>query len=199
MNRKITLHAPEPATPGTDDIFRAMKERRAYVDMTIEDFQALYAHACRIARDRLLFSVTAASVMRSPALCVRENDPISGVVAFLDRHGISGAPVLDERGRLAGIVSERDILRLLGANAETVMSLVRAVIEEECRLPERLEEAVATVMTRKVRTASPDTPLAGLADLLRRHGINRLPVLDGTGNVVGIVSRTDLVNAFGGL
>ncbi|WP_294626482.1 CBS domain-containing protein [uncultured Bilophila sp.] len=197
MNRTTALRPPESPLPTTEDIFRSMKEMEAYVDITMEDFQALYNHAGRLARHRLLFSVTAADVMHSPTLCVRESDPVSHVVAFLERHGISGAPVLDGRGGLAGIVSERDILRLCGDGVETPMHLLGVLLRGTCRLPDKLKEAVAAIMTREVRTASPATPLAELVALMRRYGINRLPVLDEAGKTVGIVSRTDLVNTLG--
>lgn len=198
MNRKINLAASAPFPLSAEDIARGMEEIGSYFDITLEDFRAVYEHAYGSARRRLLSSVTAGDIMRVPVLCVHEEDPLSAAIAFLDARGISGAPVLNAAGRLAGIISERDILSLLGeGGAMTAMSVVNSLLHRDFCLPASLKGTVAAVMTRGVLTVAPQTPLAELARLLREKGINRLPVTDGEGKVAGIVSRTDIINAFG--
>ncbi len=178
MNRKISLSPRDPVPLTTEDVYRGMQEVGSYLDITMQDFRELYEHAYRIARDRILHSVTAADI-------------------FLDEHGISGAPVVDAERRLIGIVSESDVVRLVGGGAVTAMSLLHALFRHGCRPAAPLDVAVGAIMTRKCVAASAETPLAELLGLLQRNGINRLPVVDADGRPLGLVSRTDIINAFG--
>ncbi len=198
MNRKISLSPRDPVPLTTEDISRGMKEIGSYLDITMQDFRELYEHAYRIARNRILHSVTAADIMHAPALCVHEGDGVLEVIRFLDERHISGAPVVDREGRLAGIVSESDIVRLVGDDgAVTVMSLLHALLRHGGRPAAPLGVAVGTIMTRECVAAASETPLGELLCLLQRNGINRLPILDADGRPVGLVSRTDIINAFG--
>jgi len=126
---------------------------------------------------------------------------------FVQR-GVSGAPVVDARGNLVGVLSETDILGRLKVLAEEVLGKryltervhslallaflgerAHGAVEEIYR---RLRETrVAEAMTRRVHTARPDDSLEKLATLMIREDINRVPVVEGT-KVVGIVSRADL-------
>ncbi len=197
MNRKINLSPRDPVPLTTEDVYRGMQEVGSYLDITMQDFRELYEHAYRIARDRILHSVTAADIMRVPVLCVGEGDGVIDVIRFLDEHGISGAPVVDAERRLIGIVSESDVVRLVGGGAATAMSLLHALLRYGCRPAAPLDVAVGAIMTRKCVAASAETPLAELLGLLQRNGINRLPVVDADGRPLGLVSRTDIINAFG--
>ncbi len=198
MNRKISLSPRDPVPLTMEDISRGMKEIGSYLDITMQDFRELYEHAYRIARERILHSVTAADIMRAPALCVDEGDGVLEVIRFLDEHRISGVPVVDAEGRIVGIVSERDVVRLVGDDGTvTVMSLLHALLRHGCHLAAPFDVAVGAIMTRECVTASAETPLGELLGLLQRNGINRLPILDMDGRPVGLVSRTDIINAFG--
>lgn len=114
MNRKINLSPRDPVPLTTEDVYRGMQEVGSYLDITMQDFRELYEHAYRIARDRILHSVTAADIMRVPVLCVGEGDGVIDVIRFLDEHGISGAPVVDADGRPLGLVSRTDIINAFG-------------------------------------------------------------------------------------
>lgn len=126
----------------------------------------------------------------------------------LVQRGISGAPVVDEGGRLVGILSESDILRhlkrlaedLLGRRylASRVHSLdllaflgerEHAAVEEVYR---KLRQAhVDQVMTKHVRSVAPTDTLEAVAAAMIEHDVNRLPVVD-MDRVVGIITRADL-------
>jgi CBS domain-containing protein len=122
--------------------------------------------------------------------------------------GISGAPVVDEQGRLVGVLSESDLLRRLKTVAdetvgrryltEPVHSLALLTFLSD-RHPGTVDEVyrklralpVADAMTRKVETVKPTDSLETVAALMIQHDVNRIPVVDG-GRIVGIVTRTDL-------
>ena len=117
MNRNISLASRDPLPLGREDIYKGMEEIGAYLDVTPRDFQEIYAHAYKIARGRLLSSITAGDIMHVPVLCVAEEQSVRDLVIFLDDHRISGAPVVGAEGRLSGVVSESDVVRFVGGGA----------------------------------------------------------------------------------
>ena len=122
--------------------------------------------------------------------------------------GISGAPVVDDQGRLVGILSESDLLRQLKRVAEetvgkrylteSVHSLALLTFLSDTH-PGAVDEVyrqlrsvhVADAMTRRVETVKPTDSLETVAAVMIQHDVNRVPVLEGN-RVVGIVTRTDL-------
>ncbi len=95
-------------------------------------------------------------------------------------------PVIDKQGKLAGIVSDKDLLLASPSPATTL-----AVWE----IPELLGKLkVSSVMTRPVITVGPDTPLEEAARIMADRRIGGLPVMDG-GRLVGIITETDLFKA----
>ena len=87
-------------------------------------------------------------------------------------------PVLHADGRLAGIFSDRDVLRVLG------------------RTRNWQDKIVSSVMTHNVVTVKPQTPLSSAASEMLFHRVNCLPVIDEDGKVCGILTSTDLLKAF---
>jgi CBS domain-containing protein len=106
---------------------------------------------------------------------VAPRDTIRALVEVLSRNRIGAAPVVDEAGRLAGIISERDVIRGIDQHGETVTAL-----------------AVERLMTTEVRTCSPEDAIVELMEVMTLQRIRHLPVvLDG--KLVGIVSIGDVV------
>lgn len=198
MNRKISLASREPLPLGREDIYRGMEEIGAYLDVTPRDFQEIYAHAYKIARTRLLSSITAGDIMHVPALCVAEEQTVRDLVVFLDDRRISGAPVVDAGGRIAGVVSESDVVRFVGGGETvTVMHLLHTLMRQGCAGGADLETPIGSIMTRDSVTVGEGVHLGDMLELLRTRRINRIPVVDAERRPVGIVSRTDIINAFG--
>jgi CBS domain-containing protein len=140
----------------------------------------------------------AADVMVSSVISVRSDATVQEVADVLLKHRISGMPVMGPNGELVGIVSEGDLMRrpeagtvrrpswwltFLGSREELASEYIKSHSRK-----------VADVMTRRVVTASPDTPVADIATLLEKHGIKRVPIV-ADGKVVGIVSRANLLQA----
>ena len=193
MNRNISLASRDPLPLGREDIYKGMEEIGAYLDVTPRDFQEIYAHAYKIARGRLLSSITAGDIMHVPVLCVTEEQPVRDLVIFLDDHRISGAPAVDADGRLSGVVSESDVVR----ETVTVMHLMHTLMRQGCVSGADLEAPVSSIMTRECVSVGEGAPLGDMLELLRTRRINRIPVVDAGMRPVGIVSRTDIINAFG--
>ncbi len=140
----------------------------------------------------------ARDVMTSPAVTVRPETPLVEAARIMARRRISGLPVVDEGGRLVGIVSEADLLiKEAGPGGLPLLAFHPQGPPPEIRpLLRRYEgRVVAEVMTREVITAHEDTPLHQLAALMARNDVNRIPIVRG-GRVVGIVTRNDVLKVF---
>lgn len=105
-----------------------------------------------------------------------DSDYMSALRAMQEQH-CHHLPVVDGSGALLGILADRD---LLNAAARYLQSAIE----------------VAEVMTRKVVTARPDMPLAEAATLMVDLAIGGLPVVDDNGQVIGIITETDIFRAF---
>lgn len=137
-------------------------------------------------------------VMTNLVVMVYPNDPIQQVASRLVRNRISGAPVVRE-GKVLGVISEADISRALvgpanvdrGLVTADVLSLILRTVPSEHK-----HLRVATdVMSAPAITVGPEDSLFKAAQLLDRHSIKRLPVVDDDGYLVGILSRGDLVRS----
>jgi CBS domain-containing protein len=142
--------------------------------------------------------MNATDVMTSNVISVGPDAVASEIAEIMLANGISGVPVLGERGELVGIISEGDLMR----TAERAMAPRRSwwlallagkeAFESDCHWAR--SRRAADVMTHNVITASPDTPVSQIARLLERHSIKRVPIVSDR-RVVGVVSRADLVKA----
>ncbi|MFQ9491230.1 MAG: hypothetical protein ACLR0N_10145 [Bilophila wadsworthia] len=125
MNRNISLASRDPLPLGREDIYKGMEEIGAYLDVTPRDFQEIYAHAYKIARGRLLSSITAGDIMHVPVLCVAEEQSVRDLVIFLDDHRISGAP--GREGRPSGS-SRRYVVRFVGGGGRYCQHLMHTLM-----------------------------------------------------------------------
>ena len=179
-----------------DDIYEAMKEIPGYLDITASDFKELYAHSYRHALERIINSVQAEDIMTKNVVSVELATPLHEVADRMAAAGVSGVPVLDGEGKPAGIISERNFLRHMGADKASFMAIVAACLQGHgCAALGIRKGVAADIMTNPVISVRPSTTLAETANTLTRHGINRLPVLDEQGKLLGILTRNDLVRA----
>jgi CBS domain-containing protein len=144
----------------------------------------------------------AAEVMVTNVITVNPDACVQDVARTLLGARISGVPVVGPKGELLGIVSEGDLMRRVEAGTGRKRPWWLAIFtDREVLAAEFIREhsrKVTDVMTRDVVTASPDTPLSTIANLLEKNAIKRVPIVEG-GKVVGIVSRANLLQALAGL
>jgi CBS domain-containing protein len=136
----------------------------------------------------------ARDVMTRDVVTTRPSASIEEAAGLLIQHRVSGLPVLDEAGRVAGLVTEADLIARQGPQSPT--SWWHWFLSEPQQLAEEYLKAkgstVGDVMTRAVICVDPRTPIGTIAAIFERHGIKRVPVVEG-GRLIGIVSRVDLV------
>lgn len=106
---------------------------------------------------------------------VEPGDSVQTIVDMLARHRIGAVVVVDPSGGIAGIVSERDVVRAMAGDAASVVS-----------------KTAKDIMTSKVRTCTPGDSEAELMQLMTEHRIRHLPVI-ANGRVAGMISIGDVV------
>ena len=145
--------------------------------------------------------MNASDVMTRTVLSVRPDATIAEAIRLMLDNRISGLPVIDEAGRLVGILTEGDLLRRSETGTERHRPRWLEILMGPGRLAEEYVRTharrIAEVMTREPVTVTPDTPLKEIVELMERHRIKRVPVLDGD-EPVGILSRADLLRGLAG-
>ncbi len=140
----------------------------------------------------------ARDVMHSPVITLKPTSSVKEAAKLFLKRRISAAPVIDDQGKLVGIVSEGDLIHRSEIGTEQQRSWWLTLIAEDHDLARDYIKAhsrqVADVMTRNVVTATPDTPLNEIAIMLEKNAIKRVPIVR-DGRLVGIVSRANLVQA----
>ena len=140
----------------------------------------------------------ARDIMVSPVVTVRPSATVREVAKTFVQRGISAAPVLDDSGKVVGIVSEGDLLHRAETGTERQRSWWMRVLAGTDTLAGDFVKSharkVSDIMSRDVVTAAPETPLHEIAGMMERHSIKRIPIV-ANGQLVGIVSRANLVQA----
>jgi CBS domain-containing protein len=140
--------------------------------------------------------MTIDNVMTRDVITVGPATPIHKAAQLMVEHGVSGLPVVDDDGRLVGIISEGDLILRQKRRGERPWW--RRFFEDGEQLAREYQGAMGTtvgeVMTSPVVSISPVWGIETAATILQNRRIRRLPVvLDG--HLVGIVSRADLIKA----
>jgi CBS domain-containing protein len=120
--------------------------------------------------------LTAGRIMQKPVLATTMRASARDVAAQLVRNEFSGMPVAERDGTLMGVLTEADILRVLG----------------EGKALETL--TAADIMTEKPATVDLEAPITEVIQILQEHRILRVPVTE-RGRLVGIISRSDIIRA----
>ncbi len=149
---------------------------------------------------------TAQKIMTAPAISVAPETKLKEVVNVMAEHNISGVPVIDAEGKVVGIISETDIVKYAGKT-----QAIRFISPSGWICPygeitegmvyrkgfELLASTTAkTVMAKKVITVRGDASGLEIARIMSRRKINRVPVVDGDGRLLGLITRADLVRSF---
>ena len=133
-------------------------------------------------------------VMATDVITADKNMPYKQVARLLADNDLTSVPVLSGGGRVLGVVSEADILR----REERSFSRLGAGLPRRTHREREQAEALTAsgLMTSPAITIHPDAPLGAAARLMNAHHVRRLPVVNPAGELIGLVSRRDLMNAF---
>ena len=148
-------------------------------------------------------NVPVSQVMTTDVLAFHAEDRVEEAARAMAERRVGGAPVVDADGTVIGMLEDDDLIvadaRL---HAPTVFSVLGFYLElpgSQHRLEEELRKAtgatVGEVMDGDFVTCAADDTLESVATILHERNVDRLPVVDGDGRLVGVVSRGDLVRA----
>jgi CBS domain-containing protein len=138
----------------------------------------------------------ARDVMTQPVMTIASDASLLEAVRIMLQNKISGLPVVDSTGQLAGMVTEGDLLRRVETGTQRRRPRWIEFLVGPGRLAEEYVHAsgrkVGEVMTTEVHTVTEDVPLDEIVRVMERYRIKRVPVMRGR-ELVGIVTRASLL------
>lgn len=146
-------------------------------------------------RSNIGLEVLVQDVMSKDVISIQKYESIRHVANILSEKNISGLPVVDKGGKVIGIITQADILSMLGMRkGHTFKDLLKHMMGEQ--LPERkLGDLVGDIMTSPAATIKPNANIAEAAQIMDEKKIRRLAVVDDRNRLVGIISRADILKA----
>lgn len=136
-------------------------------------------------------------VMSTHPISVTKDLSFKEMAARLRELKVSGSPVLDDNGKVIGVVSEADMLvkQALGGGYHGVRGMIAAAAH---RTERRKAGGVTAgdLMTSPAVTVTAEDTVEHAAALMYTRGLNRLPVVDSAGRLAGIISRADVLAVF---
>jgi len=145
-------------------------------------------------------TTTVADVMSRDPIVVTPQTPLQDAIQILAKNSLSGLAVVDQDENLVGVISETDLMwQETGATPPAYIILLDSVIylqnpaQHERELHKALGQTVGEVMTKDPIIVKPDKPLRDAAQLMHERRIHRLPVLDESGKVIGILTHADII------
>jgi CBS domain-containing protein len=141
-------------------------------------------------------------IMTKAVMTVKRDTSVNEVAKLMGAHDISGVPVVDDEQHVVGIITELDLIvrntRLEMPRFIEVLDWGRIPLERPGHAKERLQHMLGTqaadIMTEEVETIGPETVVEDLAEVMVKHRVNPVPVVDENQRLIGIVSRADLVD-----
>ncbi|GLW48851.1 hypothetical protein Stsp02_45130 [Streptomyces sp. NBRC 14336] len=143
---------------------------------------------------------TVGEVMTSEVVEARRDTSFKELARLLDRHRISGLPVVDDDDKVVGVVSETDLIRRQAARSAHARA--RRARTPASRRPLRdaflagQATTAAELMSSPAITVHPEQRVEDAARVMERHRVNRLPVVDEEDRLIGIATRRDLLRVF---
>jgi CBS domain-containing protein len=131
--------------------------------------------------------------MSTHVVAVRQSASYKEMAGMLHEQRVSAFPVIDDENRVIGVVSETDLLTkeaLEGTVPRTLLSLQERVQKQTNAI------TAADLMSKPAITIGADEPVTHAARLMFDMRVKRLPVIDGVGTLIGIVTRSDVLSVY---
>jgi CBS-domain-containing membrane protein len=139
-------------------------------------------------------------VMTTRVVAVRENATFKDMAALLTEYRVSAFPVLDDERKVIGVVSEADLLckealvAEMGSQAPWLGRIAGSPHHDE--FAQAAAVTAADLMTKPPVVVTPDEPVTSAARLMYHGRVKRLPVVGEKGQLIGIVSRADVLSVY---
>ncbi len=134
-------------------------------------------------------------LMHSPVLTLPFDTTYEDAATFLLKSGIKGCPVVNESGDVIGMISDKDLYKVLFPYYRSFYENPESYTDPEKReskIQEIRKNPIERFMSREVVSVSPDDPIMKVGAIMLARSIHRMPVMDENGKLVGIVTRGDI-------
>ncbi len=188
---------PVPSTPSSSpsrfissDLDAALSHYNEVLDISRADLEGLLHLAGRAAFQRTLGELRCSDIMSAPALSVEGHALLQDAWTLMRRKQIKALPVVDAERHVIGIVTVADFMRLANLDLHNGLGKrLRALVMGRGTNP----KAVQDIMSSPVQTAQAEQHAMDLVPLFSHGGHHHIPIVRGYGQLVGIITQTDLV------
>ncbi|UMZ74889.1 CBS domain-containing protein [Natranaerofaba carboxydovora] len=142
----------------------------------------------------------AKDIMTVSPITINVEEKVEKAAELMTKNNISGLPVVDDKGNLVGIVTEGDLLgKHKKINPPAYFEILGGIIllESTKRFLSEIQKYVSTevvdLMSKDVKTIGEETTIDEIATIMSENNIKRLPVLNSKNELIGIVSRSDIL------
>lgn len=183
------------AGPRLEDVEAAIRDYDEVVTTSPEELDELLHRAQIRAFTRMSPDLVCADIMSRDVLTVKESATLRAAWRVLAAHHLDELPVVDDAGDLKGMVRLSDFVRhsALADNGrlrDGLASRLRAAVGRS-----DLPRTAGEIMSRRVQSALPETPIGLLVSPMADQGVHLMPVVDADNRVVGVITQSDLLGA----
>ncbi len=175
-----SVEAVTAARPAGDE---SARQEDAQQQLTRSFANRAYQSTTNLPREREP-AIRAQQIMTSPVITVRMDISIRDAWVIFRERRFRSLPVVDDMGKLIGIISDRDLLRYAAVTGNIPPY---DETSEQARLP------IEPLVCKKVLTATPDTEIRTIARLMFEQRVGVMPIVDQYDNLVGIITRSDIL------
>lgn len=179
-----------------EDILEAMRHIPGYIDITTGDFREVYGLAQAHALERLFSHIRAGNLMRVGAQPLRPEMRMDEAARLLVRQGLKSLAVVDDGGRVVGVLTESDFLRRL--HSDSCLGLLLRLVEDPGSFTHRCHETpVGEAMTTPAVAVTVDASFHQILAAFRAHPGRSMPVTNAGGHLRGMLLRKDFITKCG--
>lgn len=179
-----------------EDFQKALKDINTFIDVRVEDLLMITKTAQKHAQLREAESSRVDQFMTSNVETVTPETGLREAAQLLLKLKISGLPVVNSENKLVGIVTEADFLSAMGIPCHHPAHSVWQTLETMFSTSPRnsiLPSVVADIMSSQTVTTDLKSTLHDVIDTMKRHHVKRVVVINDEKNVMGIITRSNLV------
>lgn len=176
-----------------EDLSAALKEMNGYIDVTGEDLEKIYSLAVVHSHRRRLGEIRLKDIMTREVVTLEPEQSLEEIWTLLRKHNIRGAPVIDEARKLVGIVSIADFLKVTDWRMCNTLTARLKLL-----LARKSSYTAQQIMSTPVTVGHENMLMTEAFLLFAEKGINHLPLVDEKGELVGILTRLDLLSSLYG-
>lgn len=143
----------------------------------------------------------AREIMTKDVLTVQPQTSVNDLANLLTTQNINGVPVVDEDGKLIGVVTENDLVfQKKKVHIPTVINILDSFIylQSQERMKKEMAKitgvTVESIYSREVISVNPETPIDEIATIMVEKNIHTIPVLD-NGELVGVIGKRDIIRS----